>query len=385
MSKIVINKTAYSCGKSLFYLSCLSGLVWQSSQILVNYFGYGVVSDIKLLLPEHDNVQLYLHFCYGMGTVVNIRKLSLYSRDKIPSDWEHKFNFERYNLTLRDQFQIENNGLVVPFNSNTTAYIRLQHICFQFNSDTDVEHEISIPSKNLGKDSYYIFFQLGRKLPNLDPQRVLTYPHDPNPTYSISIDIGAYSLYAHRLKYPYTDDCIDFAMYKFPNRHTALYCCNIVRENETRLHKNRIVIENDSKLLDYKVSHDASVQDKCRRYDKDACNEHSTFTQILSSGKYPKIDYAVYSFTLRPSTHPSLRIFSHPNIGTIELITYILGAMGSWIGFSFLQLNPMKMFTTQGYSDIKKANVDREVKNLKETVVKLANDVTRLKMYQRWK
>ena len=382
MSKIVINKTAYSLGKSLFYLSCLSGLVWQSSQILVNYFAYGVVSDIKLLLPEHDNVELYLHFCYTMGTVVNIRKLSRYSRYNIPSDWEHKFNFERYNLTLRDQFQIENNGLVVPFNSNTTAYIKRRRICFQFNNDTDVQYEISIPSKNLGEDSYYVFFQLGRKLPNLDTQRVLTYPHDPNPKYSTSIDIGAYSLYTHRLKYPYTDDCIDFAMYKFPNRYAALYSCNIVRGNETRLHTNRVVIENDSELLDYKVSHDTSVQDKCRRYDKDACNEHSTFTQILSSGKYPKEDYTMYAFTLRPSTHPSLRIFSHPNIGTIELITYILGAMGSWIGFSFLQLNPMKIFTTQGHSDIK-ANVDIEVKNLKEAVIKLTNDVTRLKMYQR--
>ena len=47
---------------------------------------------------------------------------------------------------------------------------------------------------------------------------------------------------------------------------------------------------------------------------------------------------------LGPSNVPSQRIVSRPKIENIDYMTYILGALGSWIGFSFIRLNPVNKF-----------------------------------------
>ena len=48
----------------------------------------------------------------------------------------------------------------------------------------------NIRSKYLTKEANYVFFQLGKLLPDIDPQRILSYLHDPNPKYSTEIDIA---------------------------------------------------------------------------------------------------------------------------------------------------------------------------------------------------
>lgn len=45
--------------------------------------------------------------------------------------------------------------------------------------------------------------------------------------------------------------------------------------------------------------------------------------------------------SMRHAHQPSFRIASKAKIEDIDLITYILGALGSWIGFSFLGFNPI--------------------------------------------
>lgn len=70
----------------------------------------------------------------------------------------------------------------------------------------------------------------------------------------------------------------------------------------------------------------------------DACIENSIFTQILTTTKY--LGKGTYRFYHTIATHPSFEIASKPAIRAIDVITYTLGAMGSWIGFSFLNLNP---------------------------------------------
>ena len=92
---------------------------------------------------------------------------------------------------------------------------------------------------------------------------MLSFPHDSNPKYSTSLNIGAYSLYVDRLEYPYTDDCLDFSKCNFPNRYTAIYSCFVNRENETKLHLNRLVTENDKDLLKYKPSIFIAIPQAC--------------------------------------------------------------------------------------------------------------------------
>lgn len=183
-------------------------------------------------------------------------------------------------------------------------------------------------------------FQLGLKIPNSDSSRILAYPHDPDIENSKAIEIGNYSFYMRRLKMPYSDNCIDFEKYNFSNRYHAIYSCFITELNIPKISKYRVVRENDSHLLDHYISTSENISTDCKIYDRDACNEHAIFTKILSIGKYKTVGEPVYRIYVRPSIHPSFRIVSKPRIDGIDIVTYVLGALGSWIGFSFLQMNP---------------------------------------------
>ena len=219
------------------------------------------------------------------------------------------------------------------------AYIVDQNICYQFNNRSN---RYFIPYKHIAS-TWYISFQIGRDVSFLDPSRVLAYPHDPDPVNSKAIEIGDYSFYMRRLKSPYSDDCIDFEKYNFSNRNHAINSCNISEQNQTKISELRLVTINDTNLLNSKVSKSRDIPDSCKKFDRDACFEHAIFTQILSSAKYVSVGHPVYRIYIRPSTHPSFKIKSEPKIHPIDIATYVLGALGSWIGFSFLHLNPIPM------------------------------------------
>ena len=95
----------------IFHAICLSGLIWQLCEVSVNYFKYNVVSDIKVIMPQNDNYVWYFHFCNTMSNSINFGNLSEYSHLNIPNIWKEKYNFERFNLSLKQQFDLENRGL----------------------------------------------------------------------------------------------------------------------------------------------------------------------------------------------------------------------------------------------------------------------------------
>lgn len=83
----------------------------------------------------------------------------------------------------------------------------------------------------------------------------------------------------------------------------------------------------------------------------------------------PKIfpfEYARYEFVIKPANQPSFSIISKPKIDDVDLITHILGALGSWIGFSFWGINPIpcifnnKEGTNEWEKEIVKNRKERE-------------------------
>lgn len=53
--KLVIGKKKYFICLATFYAIIACGLIWQLTQISMNFLKYKVVSDIKILIPEADN------------------------------------------------------------------------------------------------------------------------------------------------------------------------------------------------------------------------------------------------------------------------------------------------------------------------------------------
>lgn len=69
------------------------------------------------------------------------------------------------------------------------------------------------------------------------------------------------------------------------------------------------------------------------------------FTNLLSTANGKSIN-KIYKYVIhfRPTNQPSCNLTSKTRIEKINLTTYISGALGSWIGFSFAGINPVPFF-----------------------------------------
>ena len=77
----------------------------------------------------------------------------------------------------------------------------------------------------------------------------------------------------------------------------------------------------------------------------DDCHKTSIFSDPESDG-LPGVWQMNGSVTLSSDygNSPSYVIESKPRIDHVDYVTYILGALGSWLGFSFLAFNPIPYF-----------------------------------------
>lgn len=337
MTKRIVPKSTYHALSILYHTLCLGGLLWQLIEISMNYFKYGIISDIKVIMPEKDIYDKYFNFCYTVGwTHEYDSNISRYGK---PGD--ELFEYIRYNLTLREQFSFEVPGNVIPSRMNSIPYIRGNSICHQLHSkELDQKYEIyTHPLRN----NSYIFLQVTEQLPWVDLWRIIAFSHE-SENHSVSIGIGDYSFYLHKLMAPYSDDCMNFNNLGFPNRWDAMRSCTFKDGNEIKLDRKRIITTNDEKYLDYRVSRSNEISNECKIYDRFECYQHAIFTQIISSGKHRKIGDTIYHIMLRISSHPSFRIQSKPKIEDVDFVTFIFGALGTWVGFSFLFINPIPYF-----------------------------------------
>ena len=101
------------------------------------------------------------------------------------------------------------------------------------------------------------------------------------------------------------------------------------------------MVSNQSEYLNQFRRSRSLFFDSCKRYKRKECESQVIFTQILSKNALKFETNSRYEFFYGKSSMPSLNIESKAKIDTVDLITYIFGALGIWIGFSFIQLNPV--------------------------------------------
>ena len=100
----------------------------------------------------------------------------------------------------------------------------------------------------------------------------------------------------------------------------------------------------------------------------------------------PQNYFSVVTFVL--DTDASFSVISKPKIDDIDYVTYILGALGSWIGFSFIGINPIPhLFEKEGvnyaishkscHSNIK--FIRRELIQSKRESIKMKQELNRIK------
>lgn len=332
MQKKKISKPCYLILNVIVYCICLSGLLWQLSMITFSYFRYEVLSDINIVMPEKDVYAKYLNICHDITHVKNNtvaeELFKRYGVNRLIA-YKNTVQFIVFNLTIGEQFSI---GLKLPTKKRVlthTMFIHKHLICNQLKSE-DSGYEV-ILHKNLS----YVSVVISRGLPDIDMERKITIPCANNA--SKYVTLSAVSFREFKLKYPYADNCMDFKAYNLSSASQAMSSCI---KNE-KISLNRVVMETERHMYPYHRS-PKSIFPECSKFDSNECERLTIFSQLLSKGdRKAERGFHRYYFSIRHASQPSFITASKPRIADVDLITYVLGALGSWIGFSFAGINPV--------------------------------------------
>ena len=122
-------------------------------------------------------------------------------------------------------------------------------------------------------------------------------------------------------------------------KEDALYSCTndktIIDQNsasDLKIFRQGVNYSGMDKVFGYAMFHNSCLA----TVKKDDCEITSSFSTVEMKNGYRD----GWSIEQRWSEDPSFEIKSQPKIEDIDFITYICGACGTWIGFSFLMLDP---------------------------------------------
>lgn len=149
------------------------------------------------------------------------------------------------------------------------------------------------------------------------------------------LKLSSNSYYVKRIVAPYIDDCVNYTQLGFLDRNDAINSCmNDIGVSE-RKRGNYAKIFDDE--FDYSTEELSDFRPNCTRlyYNLD-CLSSSVITYMSKE----EAKFIQYETGL--SNKPSFFIRSQPKIVPIDYLTYILGTLGTWLGFCFLDLNPSK-------------------------------------------
>lgn len=341
----------------VFYSLCLSGLIWQGTQISVNYFTFDTIKDIKVSMPsETDNSGRRLNICFRNDEVLNMNRFIEYiysqnvtNRDYIDNIWSKQAFLEKMSASNRFNVSYSPSELFSSFigrklrkesTETTKKFILGSRICYQI-AYTGV---LTLDKHNI-KNATNVFISVGEALPIFDYNKLLPVSRVSGMLSKLTICSHYYTLV--RMSWPYVDDCKDYMALKVSNRLRAVGCCindGTVSVSTSSIQTKVITSNNmgDGKGIAFDRTLKSEFLLNCsRKYPKPDCNE-TTYLFITRREQHKTTDnHTMIDIRIGDDINPSFLITSKPRIDDIEYVTYILGAFGSWLGFSFLMLNPV--------------------------------------------
>lgn len=366
MAKKEVSKITFTVCTSLYHALCIAGLIWQVVQISTNYFKFEVVSDIKIILPESDKGNKFLNICFQNNEVLND---TVY--EKIKSEYEKTFDDLNKmgsdeesiksividnNFTIGQHFEIgiSDEKLFIHKNRiNITIFVTKRMICYQI-KDTIYDPVYAINQTHLSSVTY-AHFSASSEYPNIDLFRLQPVTEINDLGRSKIIIFKPVSYFIDKLSWPFIDNCINFSQLGYRDKHHAIVSCLNEREiarNHDRAFRGMLFTQNDRNMMDKRLSiltNDSELGSDCEKYlsKVDDCHREIIFSNL-------KLDDTPSAFNMTgviglvrlKGNSPSYGITSKPRIDHIDYVTYIFGSLGSWIGFSFLLINPIPYLIT---------------------------------------
>ena len=387
MAKKSVSKFTYHITTTFYHTLCLCGLLWQVTQISVNFFHFDTIRGIKVLMPEEINdTELVLNVCFEndeiirgweydiiLGVNKTFFKLSEDDRNRIRRDIV-------LNMTVKERFNsIPKIKTLFRESRYIEEYLLGSKYCFQITYLKDIAiwgpYLFQIKSAS---------FSRGKKFPLFDHRRLLTLNMQMHNSI-FQIDVRSYLYHMENLEWPYQDNCKRYTDL-IPDRdrlRAIVTCANLISMSRDRMLYANIPITRNISLEMYRINATVSEEDEneCeKRFPYLDC----TYTVYLTEASYPKsVSKPPYLSELFLTTggdsDPSFVIKSKPRIENIDYVTYVLGSLGAWLGFSFVAINPIPYILKIRISGIENSG-DTSIIDCKAQISILKNQIKESKI-----
>ena len=353
MAKKHVSKYTYYTATIIYHALCLAGLVWQVTQISMNFFKFDVIKDINVLMPEEvKNSNLQMNICFKNYEIL---QYDYYIRYIVEQQFgetarrnaDSKFTKRKVvaSMTLDERFAITMEKRTMIHRDQGIEFIFDSNFCFQVNASL-----VRIERKDIANVTD-IGFSKGEPIPHFDPLRLIFMSDLRSPNETILIELRSYLYDIHKLPWPYVDNCIDYQkINNKPNRFIAIADC-VNEKTITRrdgLSKSKIFLKGDGygnysiAIASRDIIEDLSIDCKAEHSNFD-CNQRVYLTEARVT-EYTHYRSPIMFVSMANDKDPSFKIISKARIDDIDYFTYIFGALGTWLGFSFIAVDPVPFF-----------------------------------------
>ena len=158
-------------------------------------------------------------------------------------------------------------------------------------------------------------------------------------------DVRSFFYNFQRLQKPYEDSCEEYLFKGFISRRDAIIkCMNEYTQDSLEVVEDTVIDESEDLYDNYTMKIDTyydHIEQECSlKYDKPDCERSIYFTSVESYDQFGIYDDEIH-ISIEKDILPSFFVLSKARINDIDYVTYILGAVGSWLGLSFVSLNPI--------------------------------------------
>ena len=203
------------------------------------------------------------------------------------------------------------------------------HLCFQFQFNSD-EWGLSF-RRELVTPITYFKLSIGHESNSYDRSRQIRADTDwINRTQLFTAKSNSFKIL--KMPSPYSDHCFNYPDIGLRDSDDAIATRD---SNQTHVSPLKVVRETDVKFMNSSTKWTMTI--KPGDDFKPDCNQRLFLTRLRTT----EPGYRKSSILFVPDTDVSFSVISKPKIDNIDYVTYILGALGSWIGFSFIGINPI--------------------------------------------
>lgn len=250
MKKKQVNKITYVTSTYIFRSLRLSGLIWQITQISINFFQFDIIKDINVVMPEDSiEVEKFLYICFENSELLSYDRYIDMLESKGKTNGIFKILSKQKDvtsgkrmilqiLTIDERFGVSNNitrmldDSVIGHFGDTVQFILGRKMCYQIQTQSAYPAILKTFLTNVSS----IGVSKSRRLPLFDNRRLLSLSYFGSQNTSTEISLTSYTFSFQRSISPYVEHCIDYNQTRYRSRLGAIVTC----ENQKVLTKNQL-------------------------------------------------------------------------------------------------------------------------------------------------